>query len=151
MKNECKELSNGVHYLSGVGYITFADDWGYGDIEGYLFKIDDVVYIAYLDPDDGWRSYGHIAPCTLNCKCQFEFPPQKVIVQNYSNVQKRDEDGYLLEDLTYVTLTDAVTNKEILSVGTDYAEDYYPMAIFKYSPENMSVNSKIKNYFKKDA
>ena len=151
MKNECKELSNGVHYLSGVGYITFADDWGYGDIEGYLFKIDDVVYIAYLDPDDGYRSYGHIAPCTLDCKCQFEFPPQKVIVQNYSNVQKRDEDGYLLEDLTYVTLTDAVTNKEILSVGTDYAEDYYPMAIFKYSPENMSINSKLKNKFKKDA
>lgn len=141
MKNDL--ISNGIHYLSGVGSIQFTDEnsLNYNEIEGYLFEIDGITYLAYLDPNDGWRSYGVIQP-TAKYKCQYRFPPQKVVVTNkHINGKQTDDLGYS-KDLNqdFLIIKDAILNKEVLAVGTDYSEDYYPVAIFRYSPMNLYSN-----------
>lgn len=87
-------IEDGVHYLSGIGSTTYHDDWNNEDIDVELFCIDDVIYGAYIDPEDGYRSYGRITAATdiADCKCQFTFPPQKVIVEN---VHTKIDDEYV--------------------------------------------------------
>ena len=102
--------------------------------------IDDVVYGAYIDPDDGYRSYGKITAATdiADCKCQFTFPPQKVIVENvHTNIE--DEFG-ITTDAYKLVIKDAILDKEVLVVGTDYSDDWYPCAIFNYQPMNLYAN-----------
>lgn len=136
-------ISDGIHYLSGVGSVQFTDEdsINYNDIEGYLFEIDGMTYLAYLDPADGWRSYGIMYP-TTQYKCQYTFPPQKVIVTNkHINESLKDDWGYRNEiKRDFLIIKDAILNKEVLAVGTDYSEDYYPVAIFRYSPMNLYAN-----------
>ena len=133
-------IENGVHYLSGIGSTTYHDDWNNEDIDVELFCIDDVIYGAYIDPEDGQRSYGRITAATdiADCKCQFTFPPQKVIVEN---VHTKIEDEYgIATDAYKLVIKDAILNKEVLVVGTDYSDDYYPCAIFNYQPMNLYAN-----------
>lgn len=134
-------IENGVHYLSGIGSTTYHDEWNDEDVEVNLFKIDDVVYGAYIDANDGYRSYGRISAATdvADCKCQYEFPPQKVIVEN-RHEQVVDEYGYEEQDKYLLVIKDAILDKEVLVVGTDYADSYYPIAIFRYQPMNLYAN-----------
>lgn len=128
-------IEDGVHYLSGIGNTTYHSDWDNAEVDVDLFCIDGIVYGAYIDPLDGYRSYGIITEVTdiPNCKCQFTFPPQKVIVRNihseteYTNFYK-------------IVIKDAILDKEVLVVGTDYYDDYYPCAIFDYQPMNLYAN-----------
>ena len=133
-------IEDGIHYLSGIGSTTYHDDWNNEDIDVELFCIDDVIYGAYIDPEDGYRSYGRITAATdiADCKCQFTFPPQKVIVEN---VHTKIEDEYgIATDAYKLVIKDAILNKEELVVGTDYSDDYYPCAIFSYQPMNLYAN-----------
>lgn len=43
-------ISDGIHYLSGIGSVQFTDEnsINYNEIEGNLFEIDGVTYLAYL-------------------------------------------------------------------------------------------------------
>lgn len=133
-------IENGVHYLSGIGSTTYHDDWNNEDIDVELFCIDGVIYGAYIDPNDGYRSYGRITAATdiPNCKCQFTFPPQKVIVENiHTNIEY--ECGFTA-DVYKLLIKDAILDKEVLVVGTDYSDEYYPCAIFNYQPMNLYAN-----------
>ena len=136
-------ISDGIHYLSGIGSVQFTDEnsINYNEIEGNLFEIDGVTYLAYLDPDDGWRSYGVMQP-TTQYKCQYTFPPQKVIVTNRHIEEELTDDWGYNEQVKrdFLIIKDAILNKEVLAVGTDYSEDYYPVAIFRYSPMNLYAN-----------
>lgn len=136
-------ISDGVHYLSGIGSTSFHNEWNDEEIEVNLFKIDDVVYGAYVDPDDGYRSYGCITatPEFVGMKCDTEFPPQKVIVENVKKeIPSCVENDWVGIDKELLIIKDAILNKNVLVVGTDYSEDYYPMAIFDYQPMNLYVN-----------
>ena len=132
MAIQANVIEDGVHYLSGIGSTTYHDEWNNEYIDVELFCIDDVVYGAYIDPDDGYRSYGKITAATdiADCKCQFTFPPQKVIVEN---VHTKIEDEFGITK-------DAILDKEVLVVGTDYSDDWYPCAIFNYQPMNLYAN-----------
>lgn len=108
------------------------------------FIIDGVTYGAFIDPDDGYRSYGSIQE-VKDHKCQYTFPPQPVNIQNVNinkEVYREDKFGgwheYISKD--FLRMTDAVNGKEVLEIGTDYSEDYYPCAIFHYTPENLEIN-----------
>lgn len=133
-------IEDGVHYLSGIGSTTYHENWNNEDIDVELFCIDDVVYGAYIDPFDDYRSFGRITAATdiVNCKCQFTFPPQKVIVENV-RTKIKDEYGNYIDNYKLV-IKDAILNKEVLVVGTDYSDEYYPCAIFSYQPMNLHVN-----------
>lgn len=132
------ELTKGVHYLSGVGFGTIHDEWNDEDIDVDLFCIDGVTYGAYVDPDDGYRSYGHIG--VSNLECQYTFEPQKVIVDIVEEREVDETWGGYIRDVRMVIIKDAILNKEVLRVGTDYADSYYPMAIFDYQPMNLYSN-----------
>lgn len=132
-------ISDGIHYLSGIGYSTKEDGWGYKDINVYLFCIDGKTYGAYEDPDDGYRSFGCLEE--MDAKCQYTFPPQAVRVVNERVDRINHEDGWHeYEDKFMTHILDAVNGKEVLVVGTDFSESYYPMAIFNYTPENLEIN-----------
>lgn len=133
-------IEDGVHYLSGIGNTTYHCDWDNAEVDVDLFCIDGIVYGAYIDPADGYRSYGRITAATdvANCKCQFTFPPQKVIVENVHT--KIDGEYGIATDAYKIVIKDAILDKEVLVVGTDYSDDYYPCAIFDYQPMNLYAN-----------
>lgn len=132
-------ISDGIHYLSGIGYSTKEYGWSNKGINVYLFCIDGKTYGAYEDPDDGYRSFGCLEE--MDAKCQYTFPPQAVRVVNKRVDRKIEHDGWLeYENKFMIHILDAVNGKEVLVVGTDYSESYYPMAIFNYTPENLEIN-----------
>ena len=47
---------------------------------------------------------------------------------------------YFAEDKHLLVMTDATNGKEVLVVGTDYTDDYYPNACFHWQPENLEIN-----------
>lgn len=130
-------IPNGLHYLSGVGETTI--EYGFCDnIDVKLFCIDGVTYGAFEDKDDGFRSYGVIQQMESNVKCEFTFAPQPVHITNQEIKHLEYETEWITKQI--LTMTDAVNGKEVLVVGTDNTEDYYPMAIFNYTPENLQIN-----------
>ena len=132
-------IPNGEYELSGVGFTTIPVGFFYDEetADGDTFCLNGITYVAYADPDDGYRSYGIFAKSKE--ECQYKFPPQKVKVTNY--VEKDDSDEtYYPTNIKKIVITDAVTGDEILVIGTDYSDDYYPCAIFRYTPENLYIN-----------
>jgi len=134
-------ISNGLHYLSGIGDAQIKDDFNGGMIDARLFCIDGQTYCVYTNPDDGYRSYGAIR--TTNKKCQYTFEPQPILAVN-KKVEGYDDnnEGYWRDEVnkSMLVLLDAINHQEVLTIGTDYTEDYYPCAIFDYQPQNMEVN-----------
>lgn len=131
-------LTDGVHYLSGIGHTVFKDRYD-DDIEGELFCIDGNVYGAYIDPDDGWRSYGVIQK--VDAKCQYTFPPQAVLIEHIDeNRMIKEDDWFDYVKRELLVIKDAKNLEEVLVVGTDRTDDYYPCAIFNYTPENLEIN-----------
>lgn len=96
------------------------------------FKLNDLVFEAVEDPDDGYRSYlGSIQLADAN-NLQFpNFPicQVKIIENNY--------EGFDLVELK--------SNRAILEVGTDRFDDYYPCFLFRYNGVEI-FNSPVENF-----
>lgn len=140
MNNDNILIPDGIHTLSGIGSTTITINEGWSDesvVDADIFEIDGQTYGAYEDPDDGYRSYGLLQ--TMNDEtCQYKFPPQRVIVRNVV-LETTGEWGEVICK-RFLCLDDPVTNKNVLAIGTDFSDDYYPIAIFEYHPENLNVN-----------
>lgn len=132
MKKDYKELQDGIHYLSGIG--TFSVETYDGTVDANTFCIDGTVFVAYLNPSDGYRSYGSIYP-EPNARCQYMFTPQLVRIEYIKELEYDDA-----PNREYYRITDVVNGKEILVVGNSYFDDYYPIALFNYTPENLEIN-----------
>lgn len=131
----CEELTEGKHMLSGIGQTTFkGSEWEDTTMNVMLFCIDGVVYGAYEDPSDGYRSYGYIEKYEGDAKL-YMFSPQPVMI--WHDDKTREEDH---TDESVLRMVDFKTGKEILTVGTNYDESYYPYCIFHYQPENLYIN-----------
>lgn len=130
-------ISNGLHTISGIGNITTQEGLYDTDIDVDLFCIDGVTYGAFIDPHDGYRSYGVIKKMS-EYKCQYTFPPQPIKIEN--KIIKGNPMDYFVEDKHLLIMTDATNGKEVLVVGTDYTDDYYPNACFHWQPENLEIN-----------
>jgi hypothetical protein len=103
----------------------------YGDINVINFELDGITYAVVEDPEDGLRSSmreilvvsysisNRFAPCEVSCKM-----------------------GCFYEEVLY--MTDVVTNKIVLAVGTetDGERNYYPCFIAEFNPQNMAANTK---------
>lgn len=132
-----KLIADGIHYLSGIGSVTEYDEWTINDVK--LFCLDGKTYGAYVDRCDGYRSYGHIGE--VDYKCQYTFPPQPVQVVNACVNDVIKHDGWTeYEDKFMIRILDATNGKEVLVVGTDNSDSFYPVAIFNYTPENLEIN-----------
>jgi hypothetical protein len=93
---------------------------------GNYFKLDDKIFEAIEDPDDGYRSYLDTVICVENVPATFS----RVKLADVVVVKARDEGNYRCD-----TLIDASDGHVWLRIGTDYSEDYYPCFVFRYSPK----------------
>jgi hypothetical protein len=101
-----------------------ADFYG---VDNNSFKLDDVVYEAIEDEEDGYRS-------CLGCieineearasKIFFRMPVARVVVES-------EDDGYFKG----YKLTDLHDGHQWLRFGTSDYDDWYPCFTFEYSPK----------------
>lgn len=127
----------GEHLLDAVDFSNEKiKDWGdsFQDAQMMRFRLDGIVYSAIEDPDDGYRSMlgGLIVgehPMTN------VFTPVRVIGRMRLKTPESNEDCETLE------LVDALTEKIVLEVGTDYTSDYYPAFVANFNPAAMILNA----------
>lgn len=119
---EYVEIPDGAHYLSGIENIRKNGK------DGVRFILDGCSYECFENESDGWRSYGELMVSDEICK--YNFPPQPV------NTSFKDT-GYEW----ILTMLDPKTKGIILKIGTKNYDDWYPMVVFEYNPENMSINN----------
>jgi hypothetical protein len=123
----------GKHLLTGVefGSVKDRNAWGsMGDCNVMYFVLDGDTYMAQEDPDDGYRStLWKIVRCKDSSDVKNKFESCEVI----GIMGKGDEKDILF-------LIDTTTGKEVLSVGTDSADDYYPCCVMHFDPTAMKVN-----------
>ena len=124
--------------LSGFCEATFYTGWNNDEpVEGFIVQIDGVNYGAYVDPDDGYRSYG--AFFETDKPCTNTFPPQEVLM-----VVAQDEGGYdWCEEpkKEILRLINPTTGEEILEAGTVWYDSYYPMGRCYFNPEALPINN----------
>lgn len=125
----------GHHILSGIELgMTKTNTYELDNVDaGYIrFILDGVTYEALEDPDDGYRQY-----CTGIYKtdnpCKFKIPP--VAVEIVEKEGEREDD--YLEGLVF---RDIVSKQEILKIGTNYWDSYYPTCVFEWHPERLALN-----------
>ena len=126
----------GKHILSGVEVGTLERKAWFGIEQcNYIkFTLDGVTYIAIEDPDDGYRSYME--------ELEISEKPCKVKLPNIEVVCKMMEDSEY-ENNDVLQFIDILSGKEILSVGTENYDDYYPCCHLEYHPENMYCNREV--------
>lgn len=90
---------------------------------GTCFKLDDIVFCAVEDPDDGYRSYLKSVVVADNVT-NLTFAPDPLLSVKIEARPALGEGGF--------ALVDALSNKVILAVGTSDYDDYYPCFVFEY-------------------
>lgn len=125
----------GEHVLDGVDtYVEQVKKYG-DDLEDanvIRFRLDGVVYLAFEDPSDGYRSRMDKLIVAIDPEITNTFPPIRVVA-----IKKADSDWKVNDTLE---LIDLVTGKVVMEVGTDNTEDYYPSFVANFQPENMATN-----------
>lgn len=135
MSIELKDLC-GKHILSGieVGEKGFETRWDGIQERSYVkFTLDSIHYLAVKDPNDGYRSYMEELQ-TTDEPCEVPLPNVEVVCH------MKEDDKWVNNDV--LVFVDAVNGKEILSIGTENYDDYYPYCVLHYTPENMSCNER---------
>jgi hypothetical protein len=131
---ELKDLV-GKHILSGVEYsnVIINDGWRNNNEECVCvkFTLDGTTYTAVEDPEDGYRS-----------ACGDIEISEEVLNNSFSGVEvlctMLENSDYQENDI--LVITDVVTKKIILEIGTGNCNDYYPYFHVEYIPENMVLN-----------
>lgn len=107
------------------------DFFGVDDRE---FKLDETVYRAVEDEDDGYRSYLDSVVVTKPRGLFFPFRLARV------RVEKREEPGIngSYRSFTGYVLVGVDDGRIWLKVGTEDFDDWYPMFVFNYCPGRQS-------------
>lgn len=132
-KIDMKDLV-GKHKLSGVEFVTGKEiSYKYKDSQVMLFVLDNITYAAIEDPYDGYRSMlDEIVILEKGCiAINNTFNPIDVFIKVL------DDDHY-----TLLKIIDSVTKMDVIKVGTENEDDYYPLCVLKFFPENMVINQK---------
>ena len=96
------------------------------------FKLNDKVFEAIKDESDGYRSYLGSIEIVSSDGIFFDTPLGIVKVEEVNESEDfRDFEGY--------RLVDVFTGHVWLTFGTEDASDYYPMFIFRYTPDKSQV------------
>lgn len=127
---DLQEFHGKVMKLEGVDECTESvKQWGdnFGNCSVIRFKLDGVVYVAIEDPSDGYRNYlGELKVDTKEINNAFTGVEVKGVYKESGDV--------------ILCLVDTTTNEAVLTVGTDYSDDYYPYFVANFNPAAMSVN-----------
>lgn len=101
----------------------------------HCFKLDDLVWEAEEDEDDGYRSYMGSVTVAKGNRIFFQSPIARVRVVR----QNREENVPWTKDGEYSfdgwALVDAADGHKWLVFGTTNNDDYYPWFTFEYSPK----------------
>lgn len=138
MDNETVEPKSlvGSHRLSGVDEINRVyERYGeFRDCQCINFVLDGVTYTAIENPDDGYRSsLDKIIISEDGVINTFE-PIDVLVSYNESGRASYSSQSNIIE------FRDIVNGKIVMSIGTDNTDDYYPVFIAEWMPENLSVN-----------
>ena len=103
---------------------TIGNEYLFYGCDNHRFKIDEMVFEAIEDPDDGWRScLGSIEVVKGGTDVFYREPLAIIKVVESSDSY---QDTYkLVEDDGHVWL----------EFGTDRQDDYYPSFVFSYTPK----------------
>ncbi len=132
---ELKELT-GEHLLDAVDFSNEqVKTWGeqYEDCQVMRFRLDDHVYVAVEDPDDGYRSHMNDLTIAEDATMKNTFAPVRVIGRHREKGSYGDVDDVL-------ELIDVDTGNVVLEVGTENTNDYYPCFVAAFHPEAMTPN-----------
>ena len=120
----------GKHLLSGVEYDVpgkfEANHYGM-TLNNIGFILDDVLFIAIEDSNDGYRS--------MLDRLVLDFDLSKI--KNRFN----PIDVVCVIDDDVLSIIDIANGQVVLRVGTDFTDSYYPMFIQLWMPENLSINN----------
>lgn len=108
--------------------------YGDGTYHGNVcrFVLDGKAYTVREDDNDDYRS--SMRDLLEGGVVKNIFAPVRVLCS------MRTEGQYGGKDETLV-MRDVVTGKEVLEIGTDNTDDYYPSFVADFRPENMTSNS----------
>ncbi len=124
-----EDLGGKLMMLDGIDFLNITK---YQDSQVCNFRLDGIVYSAIEDPEDGWRSAMKEIILTENKSMMNTFKPITIFT-NYIGSDCMD----ILE------LIDVQSKKPILSIGTNYTDNYYPFFVANFIPSNMLVNSDV--------
>jgi hypothetical protein len=118
----------GKHILSGVDRQTIHPE--YEDAEQINFVLDGKTYTATQKREDGYRS------------CMKDLILSDIpVINNFPDVEvmatMRSKGFYVNEILEFY---DIQNGKLLLAIGTENTNDYYPMWVAKFHPENIHYN-----------
>lgn len=126
----------GEHVLDGVDtYIEQVKTYGDNleDASVIRFRLDGIVYVAFEDPSDGYRSSMDKLIVSTSSEMRNVFPAINVLA-------KKKADGEFSTADDTLELIDVVTGKIVMEVGTANTDDYYPYFVSNFWPENMTTN-----------
>lgn len=134
---ELEDFNHKIVKLSGVCDAVFHAGFSDELVDGFIVLINGVNYAAYVDPDDGYRSYGSIG--TTDKPCTNTFPPQDVLLKIENN-EGLDDDGYWIkQNMLYLLNPD--TKELIFEAGTMwYGDTYYPVGRCYFNPVALPIN-----------
>jgi hypothetical protein len=114
----------GKHILSGVSM-----DYTMNDAECVDFILDGKTYRATENPSDGYRSWVE----------GVEYAPKKIPanIPDTEVLISFDAD----ENHRMMRLVETTNGKEVLVIGTEDISGYYPVCVFRYTPENLPCNT----------
>ena len=120
--------------LTGVdtSTVTIWDE----EVNSILVEVDGVIYEAYVNPDDGYRSWGAFYESKKTIRNHF--PPQELDYELFEIDEYEDEECLWKTKRTIHEFT--YNGNVVLRIGTDHSDSYYPYAIFSWHPENLPIN-----------
>ena len=121
---ELKDLV-GLHMLDAVDFETVLHE----DSQTCRFRIDGVVWAAIEDPEDGYRSSMRELVRVGDAEMKNTFPAVQVM-----GVYR----GIGADILTFVNTSAGL---QVLEIGTENTDDYYPSFVADFQPQNMPVNA----------
>lgn len=135
---ELKELT-GSHILQGIEIgveSTDGNPW-YSTANYIKFKLDGVTYKALEDPDDGYRSFLKDL-ITVPEDPEIKLPDINVKIEYIKYKDCNINFFNFASDI--INIIDSHNNKIIAEIGTKDINDYYPSAVLRWIPENLSIN-----------
>lgn len=128
----------GVYMLDAVDTGVRENGRKYYEDETYStnyirFRLDGVVYEAYEDDNDGYRSCMEDL-LVVKARMKNTFPPALVEARMMPPEDSNGCADYLLE------IVDMLTGERVLVVGTHNTNDYYPCFMASWDPRGLAIN-----------